>query len=440
MLANTASYVFRVESHSYGRHHDLPLQDHRETRRERRARANIAILGRSRLSGRVGGVVRRVIVVLMSSLLALLGIEAVLSVGFFLFSSIPCDHLWVFEETHRTIHFDPVLGYRLTQVPSRYARITYGKVEYVGRKVGNAQGFPDRDDFSIQATSTGGRRFAVLGDSFTAGTYLERNWPDHVEDLAREGGRPIELFNFSNGGGGLANWWSVVLLHIEPRGYQFDGIIFAVWGNDLHRTFTIADHRGTKRPMLGRLPRWDPTTYPRTIEEARAFLRPLNGYIVTSREFELALQGEWCPPRQLELYVAPTAYRAARDLWRRAGRHPMSGKPSPKRRPRFILGEPQRRLVEDIRRYADTHELPILVVSVPSRKQLLKRGASFGAPADVRRFAKLLGAELIDGSRAFEGLSIGGVRAHWLPYDAHWADKGSDRFGNFMAQVLEKWP
>ncbi len=349
----------------------------------------------------------RVIVVVMSSLLALLAIEAVLSVGFFLFSPIPCKHLWIFEESHRTIHFDPVLGYRLTQVPSRHARITYGKVEYVGTKLGNAQGFPDRDDFSVPATSTGGRA--------------------------------IELFNFSTGGGGLANWWSVVLRHIKPRGYELDGIIFAVWGNDLHRTFTIADHRGAKRHMLRRLPDWDPATYPRTIEEARPLLLPLHGYILTSREFELALQGAWCPPRQLELYIAPRVYRAVHDLWRRAGRQPMSGKPLPDGRPSFILSPPQRRLVADIKRYADAHALPILVVSLPVREQLIER-PSFGVPADVRRFAKLLGAELVGGSRAFEGLSADEVRGHWFPYDAHWADKGSNRFGDFMAQLLEKWP
>jgi hypothetical protein len=57
---------------------------------------------------------------------------------------------------------------------------------------------------------------------------------------------------------------------------------------------------------------------------------------------------------------------------------------------------------------------------------------------DKREFAELLGAKFVDGSLAFEGLSKQEVRDLWLPYDGHWAQGGSDRFGRFMVEVLTK--
>ena len=383
---------------------------------------------------------RRFVIVVFSALVAAAALEAALSVFFYFHDPSRCDHVWVFEESQRTIHFDPVLGYRLTRTPSRYARITYGEVEYIGLKLGNNQGFPDRDDFSTERSGNGGRRFAVFGDSFTAASYIDVNWPDRVEDIQGGGGRATELLNFSSDGAGLANWWSVLLRHIETRGYKLDGIIFAVFGDDLRRTFTIADHTGPRRHLLARTPEWDPATYPDTIEEARVHLTALNGFIVSKEEFDLALEGKWCPPRELKLYMTPIVRSFSIDLWN----WPRRRAPAVRRllglKAQPVLREPQRRLIQDIRRYTDEHGLPVLVVSVPGREQLLQHGASSGAPADTREFAELLGADLLDGSSAFAGLSGDEIRAQWLPYDGHWAQPGSDQFAEFMARTLETWP
>src|SRR5438105_6345006 len=76
------------------------------------------------------------------------------------------DHSFaITEDTGRTIEFDPVRGYRLTNTPARTARITNGRIEYVGAFRGNSQGFPDRDDFGPKRDSKYKLRFAVLGDS-----------------------------------------------------------------------------------------------------------------------------------------------------------------------------------------------------------------------------------------------------------------------------------
>ncbi|MFP6603064.1 MAG: hypothetical protein VB862_11095, partial [Pirellulaceae bacterium] len=136
--------------------------------------------------------------------------------------------------------YDPVRGCLLAQHPSRVAIVaSNGLIETVGIVKGNNRGFPDRDDFQLKRKKTETRRYAVLGDSFTSGQFLKRNWPDKAEDLASDEEISLELYNFSVLGGGLDNWRSVLLEHVEAEEYELDGVIFAVCCDDLHRGFTF---------------------------------------------------------------------------------------------------------------------------------------------------------------------------------------------------------
>ena len=211
------------------------------------------------------------------------------------------DGFWFFEDVGRTIQFDAVRGCRLTTTPSRLIGITHGTVEYVGTIRGNCQGFPDRDDFWPKRPQGSVRRIAVFGDSFTAAHYLGQNWPDRAEDLAREADKPIQLLNFAIYAGGLANWHRVLLGIVDFEGYEIDGLIFAVYGNDLWRTFYLADGRGAKQYMHAVWPSWNPATYPARLEEARPYLRPAdNSYVLTPEELN-GLSRAGGPDRSLAL-------------------------------------------------------------------------------------------------------------------------------------------
>jgi len=82
--------------------------------------------------------------------------------------------VFIFEESGKPLRFDPVRGYRLSTVPSRFARKTNGVIEFVGELRGNNQGFADRDDFSPERDATGIKRLAVFGDSFTAAQFIKK--------------------------------------------------------------------------------------------------------------------------------------------------------------------------------------------------------------------------------------------------------------------------
>ena len=346
----------------------------------------------------------------------------------------PPPSFWLFEDSGKSVHFDPILGYRLTPVPSRTTRITKGTVEYIGELKGNNQGFPDRDDFFPERGSDRARRFAVFGDSYTAAGFLGENWPDRVEDLTREGTVPLRLFNFAVDGGGLANWWSVLTRLVEKDGYQIDGVIFAVIPGNLWRGFSVADHRDQKRPMFGRVPTWDPKTFPATLDEARKYLQPqtTNASIVSTEEFDRGVKLEWRPSSD-----KPIRPYFARKVWR-ALRGALSHEKTPHSPPRaFDSFDPdQERMIQDMARTLKAMGVPVMVIHVPSREELLQGKRDAPPPVDTRLFAALLDARLVDGREAFAGRSVEEIRAMWLPYDAHWGQTGSNRFAEYMTDIL----
>ena len=346
--------------------------------------------------------------------------------------------IWLFEDSGRTVHFDAVRGYRLTTTRSRITRITMGTVEYVGALRGNNQGFPDRDDFYPQRGSDGGKRFAVFGDSYTAAQFLDENWPDEVEDLSRNDPVRLHLLNFSADGGGLANWWSVLTRFVEHDGYEIDGVIFAIIPGDLWRRFSIADHQGQDRPMFGRIPSWDPGTFPATLERAREYLRPQtsNGYIVSTDEFDRALNHTWRPSakKPVRLYFAWKLWTALKK------RSSLESQPAPPPKAFDPFDPGQEWMIEDMARSVKTMNVPVMVVHVPSREELLEGNVGAPPPVDARLFASILDARLVDGKQAFAGRSHEEIRALWLPYDAHWGQTGSNSFGQYMAKVLADWP
>lgn len=342
--------------------------------------------------------------------------------------------VWIFEDTGRTVQFDRIRGYRLTSIPSRWARLTKGTFEYIGVLKGNNQGFPDKDDFYPKRISRNDKRIAVFGDSFTAGQYLMMNWPDRAEQLAQNRQGSIQLLNFSIDGGGLANWWSVLTKIVEAEHYDLDGIVFAVYPGDLRRKFTVSDHRGEKVHVRGRISTWDPASFPTTVEEARpAFERHYGSHIVSTEEFDRFLKNEWKPsPRdegRLRFYFAWLVWNAIEE------------KVKPQEPALTFQGfeEDRKWYMTDIKRAASVLGVPILVVHVPSRPELLEQKTN-PLEQETRAFADELSATFIDGKLAFGGYTNEEIKQMWLPYDAHWGQKGSDRFAEYVIDIVEKWP
>jgi hypothetical protein len=342
------------------------------------------------------------------------------------------NSILILEDTKRTVQFDPVLGYRVNSIPARSARITNGQIEYVGILRGNAQGFAGWQDTGPKRQEPFIRRIAVFGDSFTDGHFLGRSWPERAQDLTRERGQPVQFLNFAQTGAGLANWSSILTKVVKAKDYEIDGIIFSVWESDLRRPFTMwtmPESRGTcPRMLFGRSTGWDPNTYPTSLAEATPYLKDEDRYLLPSEEFEQTLQGKWPSsiPRNFQLVLAARVWHF---LQTRIGR---GASPPPR-----SADEGYDRLVDDIRRYVEAKHLPVLVVHLPTRENLLAgTGSSNNDFHDTKAFAKALGAQFLDGSDLFAGMNRREIRANFLPYDGHWNQVGSDRFAELIVEHL----
>jgi hypothetical protein len=372
----------------------------------------------------------------------------VAEVGFSTYRSFYPD-IWLFEDSGRTIHFDPDRGYILQPTPSRFARITNGAIadmqlrgrlnltghrviEYVGTFKGNNHGFPDRDDFALGHKPPGVRRYAIFGDSYSAAQYLETSWSDRVEQLFKDSGRTIELYNFSVDGGGLGNWHSIIFNIIEKNDYRLDGFIFAVFDADLNRTFSYSDHRGRKKHTFVRTDSFDPQNNPKRLDDILPLLKQgeiKNSFILSTDEFDRVMAGKmtvnegWSP--QLARYFvqklaalgpAPPAVPVASDcgLWRCQ----------------------QLKLLEQIRDFASVRNYDVIVFFISGRDALLKGTLNPRHFQQARVFAEMTAGKFFDGRQAFQGLPDREIDAAFFPYDGHWNQGGSDIFARYAAQKL----
>jgi hypothetical protein len=369
-------------------------------------------------------------------LLSWVALELCLNLFYWLYPP-ELDRFLIGDRFEQALRFDPIRGRYYTPTPNRVAYYDHGILEYLAVQQGNSLGFPDRDEFGPRRDLPEARRVAVFGDSFTAASYLQKNWPEQVEELVPDA--PLQLLNFSLDGGGLANWWSVLTRFVGPQQYELDGVIFAVYPGDLRRKFAFGEGRGNRFVLGGSASSWDPATWPATEEAARQQMVPNRVmYKISPAEFDAAMRTGWQPPveRRLGLKL-PVAVQQMLPYLRAKymeGRAHLG-------MDRFRGFDPGReKLIGEMGELLRQRKTPVLVVFVPSRTHLLGSWQHREALEETRAFAAALGAEFVDGSRAFQELTEEEIRAHWLRYDAHWNQRGSDRFAAFMAQVLRPWP
>jgi hypothetical protein len=129
--------------------------------------------------------------------------------------------------TQPPVTFDNVRGYRWHGPALATARVARGQFVY-----GPVTLPIDARGYIGAPTGFASPRIAVLGDSYTDASYLERSWPMQTAQTMR-----ADVVNFAVDGGGIVNWRSVFFGEIvtDPRG--FDGLIIAVYLDDLARGF-----------------------------------------------------------------------------------------------------------------------------------------------------------------------------------------------------------
>lgn len=329
------------------------------------------------------------------------------------------------------VRFDPVSGYRLSNTPHRVTQFMDGQQAFLSWHKGNAQGFPDDDDFHPSRTDRQTRRIVVLGDSFTEAVAIEVNWPNQAQRLARARGHRVEFLNTALAGSGLANWWSIVTNMLDREDYELDAIVIAVYMDDLCRRFLSSETRGYRAVQFGLARTWEPKHYPRTLEEARGGFASGPFYVVSTDEFDRLVARRRAPFR-LALYGNARTFLTLLKLSVSSD---------------FDLTDPERlKLVEDLATYVRQRKLRAYVAFIPpipngrSQDQLREWKSYYPIERnqDLERFVEHLGATLIDGTRMYGDRDSVAAMTLWNPSDGHFSQDGSDEFARLIVDTLEK--
>jgi hypothetical protein len=341
---------------------------------------------------------------------------------------------WVYENngTGWSYSFDPLTGFALSPVPARMATTaSNGVIESTGTIRGNNLGFPDERDFVPRPEDPDRLRVAVFGDSFTAGYYTPRPWPALAGDAAPH----IDFLNFGVDGGGLTNWWSVATRLLAPRDYEFDGVAFAVFGDDLFRLFSINDDGYRDDPSadvyFGRVPMSLIDHLPETRNDARPYLEPVERYDrVSTERFDALLRGDWHPRsrRPFRPFFANLALGLVR------GREPAEGSPDGR-----TFAAVHYRMMDEMGAAFAERGIPMLAIYLPWRDELIGGPVRFGSPEEVREFARRIGADFLDGSEAFAALDREAVADCFLRYDGHFSERGMQQFAGYVAARVDEW-
>jgi len=231
-------------------------------------------------------------------------------------------------------------------------------------------------------------------------------------------------------GGGLANWASILRNIVAKNRYQLDGLIFAVAWDDLDRKFAMFDQIDSQTIRYAQAPTWSVSSQPKTRSEALDLLRksvkpkgaPM--YVLTAAEFDAALAGHW-RPRQWNFRISERLINLIAHLTE--SEKPVTG---------FDPG--QIVLIKEIRQLANELSLPVAVIHIPSREELLDPGSRTNV-VRIKEFSDILGATFLDGRGAFRSLSRQQIKDDWFPVDGHWNQAGSNQFADFMAAQLPQW-
>lgn len=331
------------------------------------------------------------------------------------------------------LRFDPATGYRFCDRPFRMTALYDGNIEYLSQLRPNKLGFLDNDTPTPERRKPDAFRVVVFGDSFTDGWFLDMNWPNRLEQLARQQDLPVELLNMAQGGTGLGNWAALLDEVLLKDNYDIDAVIFAVFEDDLVRRRTFLDFARDDTLLVGRAATWRPDSFPRTREEALAQGRRSPVRMLSPAAFEHVLSAKRAP-------LMPILLTSARMFLPLLAAGEQDRQTDLKSADRHAL---MRDMASDLAR----QQWPALVVVLPRSTIVAPPRELVGidhyyAPelvADIRDFAKLLNAPAVDGSGMLAGLTLAEADKLWHPNDTHWNQAGSDRFARFMLPVLAEW-
>ncbi len=333
------------------------------------------------------------------------------------------DKLPVFSES--SVSFDSVLGYRWNRDSVTVRKFAMETMVFENTFKGNNFGQHSSREYFQRKSSNHVKRWIIFGDSFTDAYFLKRGWVDVLDSLYKASEDSVELYSFSVNGGGIKNWYQIFTRFLESD-FEYDGVVFAVFGNDLARDFFVMhqDSGKTLSQYYGTPPDMDMVKM--DLNE--------NKRIINENNIHSEVDSRWYVSRTLN-YV----YRTCLEI-----KYYRSLKNSTQDlREQFI--QPADLRLDDkyfIKKYGDKYYLfaqmllslkhshkSVAAISIPDEYGLSLNRASktTSVQQELSWISKEFGLTYIDGYHLLLKYTSDNVEA-FIPLDGHWNQHTSDSF------------
>lgn len=356
---------------------------------------------------------------------------------------------------HPCAVYDPVCGYRWIPGETRTAKIVEGTLVFDQLFSPNKQGFLSPDDFKPEKSDSSVFRYIVFGDSFTAAEFLETPWPHEVQDyINRHYGGSIELYSFAIDGGGLVNWHQTFLKEVLPH-YDFDGVILAIFGNDLDRKFFAMHH--TDSLMYNQYFDSPPASLD-VLEQSYLDSMHQTAVFYSDNQIDSILLARLQANRKKGVSFEKPDFYFSKRLLKLAYTMQHLWKKKQFEKQYFskksyldslyqddfvqqLIAPDKMGLIQEIADSCHARNAGLIFTVLPYKEAIRdgETGDFHSISLETMGLAEHFGGSFFDGESIFYGLEADTLDACFLPYDVHWSQKGSSRFARkFAAFLAEK--
>lgn len=328
--------------------------------------------------------------------------------------------------------FDKVRGYRWAGDSCRVVRVVKGTVAYDQEFNINNQGWVSHYDYFFKKKALDVKRYLVFGDSFTAAIFLEKNWPQRVQQLLSSSKikYPYEIYSFGVDGGGLSNWHETFFKEIINN-YEFDGIVIAAYLDSLYRDFAIM-HMTEVSVKFKRF-----KSIPKDKDDFKKnYMNTMSGnYQVLAKDDVDRKIKKYTKAivlfKPFSLYVVNLFTRFRDGITMRKNEEGHTGFTKQQ------LPEVQMDKLKQMVDWCKKNNKEVIFASIPSLSGLLEAKKEVYYE-EIKSIAEEFDVLYFDGFKAFGNLSSEEIKGHWFKLDGHWNQKGSDRFARYFAQYIQK--
>lgn len=329
------------------------------------------------------------------------------------------DYAWIVNGEYVP---DPNAGFILRGKDIRLGRIVRNMPAYDNAAFPlnpNAQGFPDTDNFELHSAQDS-NTILWMGDSFSAGLYLEKNLPQRCEEIFSRKKNGIRILNYSIDGGGLKNWHSLYLK--KARYVPHQKLVLAVFRDNLHRDFATA-MSDAQHVLFTRL-KTIPQNLPEWLAAHTSELKPILNRITHQQADSLRALAD------LQIYerVLPQKLQTEKFLI-----HILnllkSGKTDQ-------LTPDIEKDIQEIQMACQAEGSELILLAVPDPELYAQYGEDNIHSRNMKFLAEKYAARFINGYEMYSGFSPWVIQALYLKNDRHWNQQGSDYFAGWVRDKL----